>query len=113
MKPHFVSQALQILGLLPLLAYPAVLIANTMQAAALLDKSQRQSGSPGRRLLMGIFVGATTVYPLVLLGCYLCARRAHSQTDESRELTWSAAPLLFLVALAALFVWMERTENTG
>ncbi len=113
MKPHFVSQALQILGLLPLLAYPAVLIANVMQAAALLDKSQRPSGSPGRRLLMGIFVGATTAYPLVLLGCRVLAGRAHSQSNESGELAWSATPLLFLGALAALFVWMERTENNA
>ena len=113
MSVKFTAQALQILGLLPLLAYPAVLIANAMQAAALLDPSQRAAGSLGRRTLMGIFVAGTTAYPLVLIACRVLAGRAQAQPDETGELAWSAAPLLFLGALAALFVGLERTERNG
>ena len=111
MNVKFIAQALQILGWLPLLAYPAVLIANAMQAAALLDKSQSGAGSRGRRALMGIFVAGTTAYPLVLIACRVLVGRAQAQPDETGQLVWSAAPLLFLGALAALFVGMERTEH--
>ena len=78
-----------------------------MQAAALLDSSRAAVGSRGQRAAMGVFVGGTTIYSLVLLACRLLAARANNAT---RELTWSAAPLLFIAALAALFALIERGE---
>lgn len=113
MSVKFIAQALQILGLLLLLAYPAVLIANAMQAAALLDKSQSADSSRGQRALMGIFVVGTTAYPLVLIACRVLAGRTQSQLppDETGELAWSAAPLLFLGALAVLLAVLGRAER--
>ena len=111
MSVKFIAQSLQVLGLLPLLTYPAILLANAMQAAALLDKSQRQSGSLGARALMTTFVAGTTIYPLVVIGGRVCAGRAQSLSNDASELAWSAAPLLFLGALAALLAGMERAER--
>ena len=102
------AQVLRVLSLLLLLAYPAVLIANAMQAAALLDSSRRKEGSALQRTLMGVFVGGTTLYPLVVLASHVLANNA---PDETRELAWSAGPLAFLGALAGLFAWLGKHEN--
>ena len=101
---------LQVLSLLPLLAYPAVLVANAMQAAALLDSKQRNSGSFGRRLLMGAFVVASTAYPLVTLLCYVLTNRAKVRGDENSALLWSGAPLAFIGVLALYLVIASRSD---
>ena len=113
MKVQIPALVLQILSLLPLVAYPAVLVANIMQTAALLDASQRDQNSRWQRALMGSFVGGTTAYPVVLLACRVLAGRAHGRGDATGELAWSAAPLAFLGALYALFVAAERAERAG
>lgn len=105
------SALLEMLGLLPLGAYPAVLVANAMQAAALADASQRAQGLRVKRWLTGTFVGGTMAYPLVLLVCRALAGRAQKRGAGSGELAWSAAPLAFLGALAALFAVTLRVEN--
>lgn len=102
---------LQILGFLPLLAYPAVLIANLMQLAALLDPAQRKDGSPGKRFLMGALVLATTAYPLVLWLCRVQAGRAQGRGDESGVWLWSGAPLVFVGALALCVVVAGKNEG--
>ena len=111
MKSKHISQLLQTLGLLPLLAYPAVLVANAMQAAALMDASRRDSGSPKERALMGAFVAGTTAYPVVALLCRALTAHTRDSDNEAQQLAWSAAPLLFLGVLAALFKWMEKNEK--
>ena len=69
---------------------------------------------------MGSFVVGTTAYPVVALVCRALAEKSvaeksvaekSSQFDEARELAWSAAPLIFLGALAALFAFMDRKEK--
>ena len=108
MTVSILAQILRIAGYLPLLAYPAVLIANAMQASALLDVKLRGDVAASRRALMSLFVGGTTIYPLVVLASRALAINA---SDEARELAWSAAPLAFLGALAALFVFLEKNEE--
>ena len=102
---------LQILGFLPLLAYPAVMIANLMQLSALLDPAQRKDGSLTKRFLMGALLLATTAYPLVLWLCRVQAGRAQASGDESGQWLWSAAPLLFVGALALCVTVMSRSEG--
>lgn len=108
------STLLFVLSLLPLLAYPAVIIANVMQAAALADRSLRPKGeSPfsWRRIAMGAFIGGTTAYPVVVVACRFLARaRPH---DNGRELAWSAAPLGFLATLAVLLYLISRAETAS
>ena len=104
MTDSLFAPILRILALLPLLAYPAVLVANAMQAAALLESKQRGDVATPKRALMSIFVGGTTVYPLVVL---LGWRMAIKASDQASELAWSAAPLAFLGGLAALFMALD------
>ena len=108
MTVSLLAQILRIAGYVPLLAYPAVLIANAMQASALLDPKLRGDVAASRRALMGLFVGGTTLYPLVVLASGVLATNA---ADETRELAWSAAPLAFLGALAGLFALLEKGDN--
>ena len=103
MNTTLLARALQILGLLPLLAYPAVLVANAMQAGAFAGQKQRDTDA--KTVGMMSFVAGTTLYPLVALLCYARANRAQSQS-----VAWSAAPLAFLGALVALFAAMDASE---
>jgi hypothetical protein len=105
------STVLFVISLLPLLAYPAVLIANVMQVAALADRSLRAKGErpfSWRRIAMGAFIGGTTAYPGVVLACRFWSH-ATSQ-DQGHELVWSAAPLAFLATLAGLLYMVSRAE---
>ena len=72
---------LRVAGYVPLLAYPAVLIANAMQTSALLDPKLRSDVAAARRALMSLFVGGTTLYPLVVLASGALATNA---ADEAR-----------------------------
>ncbi len=101
------AQILRLLGYAPLLAYPAVLVANAMQAAALLDPSQRKPGSASRRALVSSFVGGTTLYPVVVLASRALATNA---ANETRELAWSALPLAFTGVLAGLFALWSKGD---
>ena len=108
------SALLFVLSVLPLLAYPAVLVANVMQAAALADPSLRpkdESPLSWKRVMMSAFIGGTTAYPGVVLACRFLARaRPH---DHGRELAWSAAPLGFLATLAVLLYLLSRAETAS
>ena len=106
------STLLFVLGLQPLLAYPAVLVANIMQAAALADPVLRPKGeSPlsWKRVAMGAFVVGTTVYPGVVLACRFWARA--TPNNSGRELALSAAPLGFLAILSVLLYLLSRAET--
>lgn len=108
------STLLFVLSLLPLLAYPAVIVANVMQVAALADPSLRPKGErplSWKRVAMGAFVGGTTAYPVVVLACRFWARA--TPHDSGRELAWSAAPLGFLVILAVLLYLISRAETAS
>ena len=99
---------------MPLLAYPAVLVANVMQAAALADPSLRSKGErpfSWKRVAMGAFVGGTTVYPVVVVACRALARRAPH--DSGRELAWTAVPVGFLATLAVLLHLISRAETAS
>ena len=108
------STLLFVLSLLPLLAYPAVLVANVMQAAALSDPSLRPKGEAPlswKRVAMGGFIGGTTAYPVVVIACRFLART--TPHAPRRELAWSAAPRGFLAILAILLCLIFRAETAS
>ncbi len=106
---QIVSLVLQVLGGLPLLAYPALLIANIMSAAA-----KPEPGTP--RLLLVVvrtFLVGTTTYPIVFLLCLFAARRALGRGEWERGLTLSSLPLLEIAALCGLLaLWQQLEKNS-
>lgn len=109
MNHKSLSTLLSVLSLLPLLAYPAVLVANAMQAAAYRDPDKPQSR--WQKLGMNGFLIGTTAYPLVVFASVALANRAKARLDENRALVWSATPLGFLFSMAGLFHLLLRIEK--
>ena len=109
MKLRSLAQILRAAAMLPLPAYPAVLVANAMQASALMEAKKRGETATAGGALRGAFVGGTTIYPLVVL---VCRALANSARDEASEVAWSAMPLVFLGVLVGLFAsWGRSAEN--
>jgi hypothetical protein len=101
---------LLILGALPLVVYPFVLLANIMAFAA------PWSGNVSLVLVLlsYTFYIATTVYPLVYLFCVASAIIA-ARKQNNRALGFAFAPigyLLFLVGLSAIWSFAETNIST-
>ena len=109
MNHKSLSHILFALTILPLLAYPAVLVANAMQAAAYRDPDKPESRA--RRWAMNGFLLGTTAYPVVLFVARFLANRAAARFDENRELAWSAAPLGWLLLMASVFQLLLKSEG--
>ena len=103
------AAVLQVLGGLPLIAYPALLVANIMSAAA-----PPEPKAP--RLLLAVvrtFLVGTTTYPVVFLLCLFGARRALGRGEWERGLALSSLPLVEIAALCGLMVlWQRLGENS-
>ncbi len=95
---------LLILGGLPLLVYPFLLIANIMSLAA------HQPNPPVpfsfTNLAWLSFLWGSTVYPLVYLGCALVAViLSFGESDHIAD-RFAMIPLLYLAALIACFLFV-------
>lgn len=102
-----IAATLQVLGALPLIAYPVVLLANIMLAAA-----KPEPNTP--RLLLAVvrtFLVGTTTYPVVFLLCVFGARRALGRGAWERGLTLSSLPLVEVAALCGLLALWGRLEQ--
>ena len=104
---QIISVVLEVLGALPLIAYPFVLLANVMQAAA-----KPEPGTP--RLLLAVvrtFLVGTTTYPVVFLLCLFGARRALGRGAWEQGLALSSLPLGEIAALCGLLALWQRLEK--
>jgi len=97
-----VSWFLMIIGALPLLIYPFVLLANMMALAG-----HRSGHEPVILLLIAFaFVLGTTAYPVVYILCVVAAVACVKKARGAPAVAYSAAPLAYLalmVGLAALW----------
>lgn len=90
------------LGALPLLGYPLVL------PASLMTLGTADPGSPPALLVVvkEVFCWGSLAYPLVYLGSLGLGERAAGRGQARGNAAWSALPLVYMLALAALFqVW--------
>ncbi|MEE1981489.1 hypothetical protein [Shewanella xiamenensis] len=90
---------LLLLGGLPLLSYPFVVLASLMGLASRTTINVHWF----YRLMNKSFLWGTLAYPLVYIPCYWLARSENS----SLSLGYAALPLLFLALLYLCFRWMD------
>ncbi|MCS6180297.1 hypothetical protein G3488_21405 [Shewanella baltica] len=90
---------LLLLGGLPLLTYPGVLLASLMGLAS------QSSIKPAfiTRLMNQCFLWGSLVYPAVYIPCY----RIASDSTASSPLVTAALPLLYLILLYGCFRFMD------
>lgn len=106
---QIVSAGLEVLGALPLMIYPAVVVANVMQAAA----RPKLEGPRLLRALVQTFLVGTTAYPVVFLLCLLGARYALWRGAWAWGVILSGLPLLEIAALCGLMaLWGRLEKNT-
>lgn len=104
---QFIAGILQVLGALPLIVYPVVLVANIMSAAA-----KPEPDTP--RLLVAVvrtFLVGTTTYPIVFALCLFGARRALGHGEWERGLALSSVPLVEIAALRGLLALWGKLEQ--
>ncbi|MFB2669197.1 hypothetical protein ACE02G_18960 [Shewanella xiamenensis] len=90
---------LLLLGGLPLLSYPFVVLASLMGLASRTTINVHWF----YRLMNKSFLWGTLAYPLVYIPCYWLARG----TKDSSSLGYAALPLIFLALLYLCFRWMD------
>ena len=90
---------LLLLGGLPLLSYPFVVLASLMGLASRTTINVHWF----YRLMNKSFLWGTLAYPLVYIPCYWLARG----TKDSSSLAYAALPLIFLALLYPCFRWMD------
>ena len=90
---------LLLLGGLPLLSYPFVVLASLMGLASRTTINVHWF----YRLMNKSFLWGTLAYPLVYIPCYWLARG----TKDSSSLAYAALPLIFLALLYLCFRWMD------
>ncbi|GCF91719.1 hypothetical protein [Shewanella sp. M-Br] len=98
---------LLLLGGLPLLIYPGVLLASLMGLAS------QSSIKPAfiYRLMNQCFLWGSLVYPAVYIPCY---RITSDSTATSSSLVIAALPLLYLILLYGCFRFMDApTKETN
>jgi hypothetical protein len=89
--------SLIIISGLPLIVYPAVLLANLMALAAPQAKE-----SIATKLFLYGFVFSTTIYPVVFFVCGAKGwNRAHWGSTNA-TIFWALAPILYLLIIGAL-----------
>nr|WP_320127270.1 hypothetical protein [uncultured Shewanella sp.] len=96
-----------LLGGLPLLTYPGVLLASLMGLAS------QSSIKPAfiYRLMNQCFLWGSLVYPAVYIPCY---RITSDSTATSSSLVIAALPLLYLILLYGCFRFMDApTKETN
>jgi len=95
---------LLIVGALPLLIYPVVLVANVMSFAG------TPSSTPVplmQKLASMAFLWASTLYPVVYIGCLIAAITYSRGGDPAMAFKLSAAPLAYLgLCVLLMFAWM-------
>lgn len=104
---QIIAAILQVLGALPLIAYPAMIAANIMMFAA-------PPNPKASRLLLTVirtFLAGTTAYPVVFLLCLLGARRALGQGKWEQGLALSSLPLMKIAAMCSLMALWGRLEE--
>ena len=90
---------LLLLGGLPLLSYPFVVLASLMGLASRTTINVHWF----YRLMNKSFLWGTLAYPLVYIPCYWLARAENG----SSSLAYATLPLLFLALLYLCFRWMD------
>lgn len=98
---------LWLLGGLPLLTYPGVLLASLMGLAS------QSSIKPAfiYRLMNQCFLWGSLIYPAVYIPCY---RITSDSTATSSSLVIAALPLLYLILLYGCFRFMDApTKETN
>lgn len=107
MLAQILAAGLEVLGALPLLAYPAIVVANVMSAAA------RPKWTEPRllRALVQAFLVGTTAYPAFFLLCLFGARYALWRGAWSWGVILSGLPLLEITALCGLMALWGRLEK--
>lgn len=109
MLAQILAAGLEVLGALPLMIYPAVVVANVMSAAA----RPKLEGTCLLRALVRTFLVGTTTYPVIFLLCLLGARYALWRGAWAWGVILSGLPLLELAALGGLMaLWGRLEKNT-
>ncbi len=93
-----------IVGGLPLLIYPFILLANVMSLAG----TQGSTPVPiSQWLAAKAFLWSSTLYPLVYLACLIAAIACSRGGDGQKALMLSIAPLAYVgLCVALMFLWM-------
>ena len=95
---------LLIVGALPLIIYPFILLANVMSFAG------TPSSTPVplmQKLISMAFLWASTLYPVVYIGCVIAAITYSRGGDPAMAFKLSAAPLAYLgLCVLLMFAWM-------
>lgn len=95
---------LLIVGALPLLIYPFILLANVMSLAG------TKSSTPvpmTQWLAAKAFLWSSTLYPVVYLGCLIVAITCARSGDGSKALLFAIAPLAYFgLCILLMFAWM-------
>lgn len=96
---------LLIVGGVPLLIYPFILLANVMSLAG------TKSSTPVplmQTLIANAFLWSSTLYPLVYIGCGIAAIVCASGGHSAAAFKLSVVPLLYVVLCVLLmFAWMS------
>ena len=95
---------LLIVGAVPLLIYPFILIANIMSFAG----TPSSTPVPASQWIMSkAFLWSSTLYPVVYFGCLIAAIVCSRSGDSAMAFKLAAAPLAYLVLCVLLmFGWM-------
>lgn len=97
-----------VLGAIPLLIYPFLMVANVMSLAA---EPPHYPVSLALRLSSQGFLWSSTLYPLVYFGSAIVALiQSHFQNDRAAR-RYAVLPLLYLIGVIALFLlWLATSE---
>lgn len=107
MLAQIMAAVLEVLAALPLLVYPAIVVANVMSAAA----RPKLEGPRLLRAIVRAFLLGTTAYPVVFLLCLLGARYALWRGAWTWGIILSGLPLFAIAALCGLMALWGRLER--
>ena len=92
---------LLIVGALPLLIYPFILLANVMSLAATKTSTPVR---PLQNLTSTAFLWSSTAYPIVFVVCLLAAIASSRSAHGTAALMFAIVPLAYLALCVLLFI---------
>jgi|GEM_PF-2702818 hypothetical protein len=101
---EFIIMAIQILSGIPLMAYPAILIANIMSIAAFRSGNVKPATSL-REHIFRCFIYYSTFYPLIYGLSYWLANYYLEHAEYGHAILISTSPLIILLLL---FKWSMK-----
>lgn len=95
-----ISAIFLFLGLLPVLIYPFIVLADAMSLAA---SQSENANTLSAKLGLGFLYG-TLAYPAVYIPCSIFSRMALKKKKEAVSLWFSTVPILYLIILIGFVI---------